>query len=263
MHKLIALPVLLITTATLISRCVARNLSPARVVSAVRLSIEDRRIEIGQTVIATATAFDQTGEAIRTAPVTYTSTTPRIAIVNARTGAILGISPGTARIIATVEGKSDRQRVTVVRAPIRINEIVPDGDGSRGWVELFNPTTAQVDVSGWTVTASDPYQGVLLPEGSIIAPGGFLVIDEMAFPLGLKGDDAVHLFSRFLVQVDSYAWSAEPAGAVERCPDGSGPFVAATVSTRASANACTQDVSHRQSRRESETSMSANESDRR
>lgn len=105
-------------------------------------------------------------------------------------------------------------------------------------MELFNPTTATLDMSGSTLAASDVFQGFVLPAGSTIPAGGHLVVDEARFPLGLRAADVVHFFSRYGVQVDSYLWATNPVATYGRCPDGSGDFVVTTAATRDAPNAC-------------------------
>jgi hypothetical protein len=211
---------------------------PSPVLTTVRLALGASPIEVGEATTATATALDQFGVPIATAPPTFTSATPQIAGVQPTTGAILAIAPGATEITVTIEGKSDRRTVTVTMAPIRLNEVNPNGDRPGGWVEFVNPTSADVDMSGWTVASGDLWQSFTIPLGATIPAGGYLAVNEGTLPLGLKAADAVHLFSRFGVQVDAYRWSESPATSYGRCPDGGGPFVTTTAVTRKAANAC-------------------------
>ncbi len=58
-----------------------------------------------------------------------------------------------------------------------ISEVLYDAagrDASYEWVELYNPTGAAVDLSGWTLT--DNKNTFTLPSGTVIAAGSFLVI---------------------------------------------------------------------------------------
>ena len=68
-----------------------------------------------------------------------------------------------------------------VRRPPRdlvINEFFPGGAAS-GWVELFNPTSAEIDASGRRIHGFPAALGEhTLPAGSRVAPGGFLVVRE-------------------------------------------------------------------------------------
>jgi hypothetical protein len=212
-----------------------------RTPSAVSVSLAASTIEVGQSTTAIAVALDQYGAPIA-GVATYSSSAPEVAGVNPTTGEVLAISPGSAEITATIGGTSGRRTITVTMAPIRINEIRPDGDASLGWVELFNPSTSDVDLSGWTLTGADVFQGLILPAGIIIHAGGFRVIDESHFPAGLRAADTFHLFSSFGVQVDSYTWTTNPATSYGRCTDGAGPFVTTTGTTRGGVNACPMEV---------------------
>lgn len=97
----------------------------------------------------------------------------------------------------------------------RISE-VESSDGTPGdWVEFFNPAPTAVDLSGYTFRDSDDTHSYLLPEGSIIAPGGYLVLDELqkgssavGFDFGLGKADSARLFDTSGALVDSYSWTA-------------------------------------------------------
>jgi len=57
---------------------------------------------------------------------------------------------------------------------IVINEFSSDGNNQKEWAELYNPSGASVDLSGWLIgngALNDP-----LPAGSIISAGGYAVI---------------------------------------------------------------------------------------
>jgi len=61
-----------------------------------------------------------------------------------------------------------------------INEVDtnPPGDDSESiseWVELYNPTDDDVDLSGWSIASTMPFKKILtIPEGTIISSGDFL-----------------------------------------------------------------------------------------
>ena len=71
---------------------------------------------------------------------------------------------------------------------VRINEFLPDPDGSDGsvlaeWVELYNASAVAVDVSGWELqrgkSAATPYSTkATIPGGTVIPARGFYVIGE-------------------------------------------------------------------------------------
>ncbi|MCP4846332.1 MAG: hypothetical protein GY899_00095 [Verrucomicrobiaceae bacterium] len=78
-------------------------------------------------------------------------------------------------------------------AELEISEILTHTDlPELDSVEIRNRTNATIDISGWYLSDSDEnWQKYLLPEGSIVPAGGFLVIDETDFnPNGLWNPNA-------------------------------------------------------------------------
>lgn len=77
--------------------------------------------------------------------------------------------------------------------PVVLNEIQSnDPDGGPDWVELANPTSQPLDVSGIEIRDEDDAHSYVIPDGTVISAGGFLVLDDLGFGLG-KGD-TVRLF---------------------------------------------------------------------
>jgi hypothetical protein len=213
--------------------------SPTRDLTTVDVTLESSSIEVGQFTSATAVALDQYAEPLPAANVTFFSNNTEVAGVSPTTGKIFAVAPGTAQIIATIDGRSGQRTLTVNRAPaIKINEVQSNGDEPGGWVELLNTTAVTVDVSGWTLTDKDVFHTLLLPQGTTIPAHGYLVIDESRFPVGLGAIDGVHLFSRYGVQVDAFVWTSTPTTTLGRCPDGTGDFVVTTATTRGATNTC-------------------------
>jgi hypothetical protein len=169
---------------------------------------------------------------------TFSSSVPTVAGINPFTGTMIALSAGTTEIIATYGPKTGRTIVTVVAPAIRINEVKPNGDGPGGWVELYNPTDAPVNMSNWVITAMDHFAPFTFPEGVVIAPHAFLTVEEADFPEGLNAADEVHLFSRFRAQSDFFGWGENPVTSFGRCPEGTGPFVTNVAPTKTRANQC-------------------------
>lgn len=61
------------------------------------------------------------------------------------------------------------------------NEIAyyqPDADTSEDWVELYNHSSKEVDLSGWGFTKSSYKKRFILPNGTTIKPGQFLILSR-------------------------------------------------------------------------------------
>lgn len=122
---------------------------------------------------------------------------------------------------------------------IVINEIESSGGVPGDWIELFNPTSGAVDLSGYVVKDNDDTHTFAIAAGTTIAAGGFVVLDEAQLGFGLGGGDAVRLFRPDgTTLVDSYTWLTHATTTYGRCPDGVGAFVSTAAVTRGTANAC-------------------------
>ena len=88
-----------------------------------------------------------------------------------------------------------------VAGPVVINEImyhhrptyadpansVVFAENSAEWIELHNWSGAAVDIAGWSLSSA---VGYTFPAGSVIAPGGFLVVNQAQFSGGLSNGGA-------------------------------------------------------------------------
>jgi hypothetical protein len=115
---------------------------------------------------------------------------------------------------------------------ISISEFLvnPDGpDDGEEWVELFNPTAQEVDLSNWIIDdEGDP--GVIgkdaytFPDTTTIKPGDYFVVNlpEASFALNNTGGDTVRLFwpDKNLASQISYTDTAKTDQAYARKLDG-------------------------------------------
>lgn len=125
-----------------------------------------------------------------------------------------------------------------------INEVESSAPNKgKDWVELYNNSTEDVDISGWIISddkglarlddgTTNPF-----PEGTVIKAGEFLVFDVDAAPydFGLGKNDAVNLYDKDKNLVDSIAYTGHAPDTLGRYPDGTGNFVE-TLSTKGTAN---------------------------
>jgi alpha-tubulin suppressor-like RCC1 family protein len=91
-------------------------------VASVTVSPETTSVFAGRTVQLVVEARDSAGNIISAPrPVTWATSTPTVATLtptSSHTAAVTGVAPGVATIAATIEGKSDTARVTVLQAPL-------------------------------------------------------------------------------------------------------------------------------------------------
>jgi len=129
-------------------------------------------------------------------------------------------------------------------SPLVINEInyhSKEDNDAKDWVEIFNPNTEPVPLSGWTLKDEDDLHSFIIPVSTVIAANGYLVLceDQTAFQaiyqktmpvigdfdFGLgNGGDVVRLFDQRDALIDSVAYRDEDPWPRES--DGQGPSLA-------------------------------------
>ena len=93
--------------------------------------------------------------------------------------AAIGAAPAAAQVASTV----------------RLNEVESQGAVPGDWVEIYNPGPGAADVSGFTVKDNDDTHVYVIPAGTVIPAGGYLIVEEptqLSFRLG--GANSVRLF---------------------------------------------------------------------
>jgi hypothetical protein len=105
-----------------------------------------------------------------------------------------------------------------------INEYVPDNATfTNEWVELHNPTAADIDASGLWIDdiadgGSSPQQ---LPAGSIVPAGGHLVFELSGYVLNNSGDDVRLLTADQATVIDAHSYTSSADDlSYRRAPDG-------------------------------------------
>jgi hypothetical protein len=114
-----------------------------------------------------------------------------------RPGSVLNGTPGMAE-------------PTAPRLPaILVNEVLANPDaGQRDTIELFNPTAGMADISGWFLSDDRRVPKHALPAGSVLPPGGFLVIDADQF----NRPGGVGSFGLSAAGEEVFLFSADAAG---------------------------------------------------
>jgi uncharacterized protein YjdB len=111
---------------------------------------------VGATTSLTATPKDAGGNPLSGRTITWASDAPSIATVDASTGLITAIAPGTANITATSETKTSAPAVvTVTNVPVATVEVTPANPSlSAAISETVSLTATPKDGSGNTLSMS-------------------------------------------------------------------------------------------------------------
>lgn len=125
--------------------------------------------------------------------------------------------------------------------PVRINEVVSDGGDPEDWIELVNPSTAALEVGGIVVKDNDDSHAYVIPNSTVIAPGGYLVIEREELGFGLGGADSVRLFDGELL-IDEVSWEQHPLPSLARCADTVGNFAISAAASKGERNECVGEV---------------------
>lgn len=111
-------------------------------------------------------------------------------------------------------------------AGIQLSEIESNGGEPGDWIELFNAGSSPVDLSGAVLRDSDDSHSFAIPAGTVVAPGAYVVFDEVQksgaghFDFGLGKDDRVRLFDAAGALVEEVTWSQHAATTLGRTADG-------------------------------------------
>lgn len=122
------------------------------------------------------------------------------------TTALAAASLLTAPIAAAAASQSDW---------LVVNEVDTDntelsGGSDADWVEVYNPTAADIDLGGYTILDAKDKDAYEVPAGTVVAAGGYLVIDEFEFGLGKS--DAIRVFDPVGTLVVEQTWDVAEHG---------------------------------------------------
>jgi len=125
------------------------NISPAPVAT-VSVTLANPSRLVSQTTQATVVTRDAAGALLTGRPVVWTSSDAAVAAVNAA-GLVTAVGPGTANIIATVEGKSAQAPITVALVPVA-NVTASLAQPSRFFGQTTQATAITTDSVGGVLT---------------------------------------------------------------------------------------------------------------
>lgn len=143
----------------------------------------------------------------------------------------------------------------------RINEVCGDdgtSDGSEDWIEIYNPTSGILDLSGVTVQKTDedgvPAALCTIADGVTLAPGEYYVVEKGThFAAGISNNKnvTITLISPLGVKVDMFdkvtAFThngSHPAGGSYSYDTATGKWYVAAQATKGTANVYTEPADH-------------------
>ncbi|MGB0591190.1 MAG: CotH kinase family protein [Myxococcota bacterium] len=141
-----------------------------------------------------------------------------------------------------VSGSGSKGVVTADNGLV-LNEVAAKGE-PLDWIELHNTSAVAIDLSTFVVADNLTLETerVAFPEGTVVAPGGYLVVefDKDGWPgFALGADEEVGIWTADGVLIDSANWSTGFSGdnaTYARIPDATGPFVPGSSPTPGTSN---------------------------
>ena len=180
------------------------------------LRIEPRRsgLEVGSTRQLTTTALDAAGDLLPGIPVTWTSSAPQVAAVDARLGIVTARAEGTVTITASTESAADE---------VVASAILTVSSSSSLAIRLLGGGRPEDPISGRTILLNDPGDGALLGQQTTdsegIADFGAVELTDDRATLTLVetfGRDRVRLTTYHGVPLGSHEISGSPEGPTAR-----------------------------------------------
>jgi hypothetical protein len=131
-------------------------------------------------------------------------------------------------------------------ATLKLNEVESNDDTANGdWVELYNPASTQVDISGLVVSDDKDTSKLVVPAGTKIPAKGYqtIVTDNAAGAgsFGLDAADSVRIFAgttdlATATPVDSYTWTVHATATYGRTVPGAGRWTTTSGGTFGAVN---------------------------
>src|SRR5207302_8444517 len=147
---------------------------PPPAVASVDVTPPSASVEAGQTVQLTATPKDAGGTALSGRTVTWSSSNMAVATAS-NSGLVSGVTPGTATITATSEGKSGTSAITVTPVPVASVDVTPPSVSVQAGQTVQLTATPRdangAPLSGRTVTWSSSNTAVAAVSNSGLVSG--------------------------------------------------------------------------------------------
>ncbi len=115
----------------------------------------------------------------------------------------------------------------VFASDVLLNEFLPHPSNGEDWIEIYNPTSNSIDLSGWTLVDST---STMKPLSGTITANGFLTFD-VSDRLN-NGKDSIYLKDSSGTLVDNVPYNSDPGidKSIGRSPDGGSWAALASIS---------------------------------
>src|SRR4030043_1698097 len=125
----------------------------------------------------------------------------------------------------------------VLASNVLINEVfIGDSSGSHQWVELYNSTNQEIDLSNWIIDDSGGSTYYQISQGTTIGSNSFKVFQSGSFYLNSSSADTVILKNGNNEEIDSYSYSSSPGGSLTFCRSPNGASWNVCQPTREASN---------------------------
>lgn len=100
--------------------------------------------------------------------------------------------PGKYIVVLSVAGAEDTIEANIYPRGVVISEFMPDGGaGENEWVEIRNDSAYSADLSGWGIGTGEKKASFIVPEGTMLAAGGYLVFAKEVSRIALSNEKGV------------------------------------------------------------------------
>lgn len=120
-------------------------------VSTVLVTLDSSTLAVSHTAHASAVAKDASGNILTGRAVSWTSDTPAVAAIDPTSGVVIGVSPGTAKLTATVGGTTGTITITITRIPVATVAVTLDS-ASLQVGHTAHATAVTMDANGNVLT---------------------------------------------------------------------------------------------------------------
>lgn len=198
-------------------------------VASVQVAPQDPELEVGQTLTFEATTRGPGGETLAGRNVSWSSTDPSVATINASTGRVTAVARGTTTIRATSEGVSGSTILTVVEVPASVtiepgNAILAVG-GTVQLSAVVRNASGQ-ELSGVGVSWSSDNTGVAQVDGAGlvtgVAAGSTIIRAAVDGVPGITAEATVNVGGDTPPQITAFEVDFLPP--VESCREPTGDF---------------------------------------